>query len=682
MPKWNDLSMRERRDMIRLHIKNGVTNLDEIRSSYNEFNVGGNLYGDGGSKVITYGTPIKMSKPIDKSGASEEQLYVNDWLRARKDTGNFNNQIPTPEYSRQLTNMYGSKDVGEFEFYMNLMSDNKAPKEKVANMAANEMIYNMQNGINGAYNVNRNELWANKYPEGNTHKLHETTHSLNATPQAEMISRQIPMNDEYWDDPNEIYSRLMEFRKTNNLDPKKNYNIDEIKEFKLKAKSDNLFDRYTPKQLHFLLNRVAQNETQSQRPNIAAFGGNTYGGPQPGSNQMQLSPMRPVERKIDYSFVPGKYKVPELSEQELKKRIWAQQAEESKQRQANNTTSEFINGRPNPNARMGLEIVSPEFALMTGGVGGLASKATTTAGKIGAAALHGAGQGAMANMANISGSEQNLSGLATDVLGGAAIGGGLKGIGLKIKPTDKYVLQKSRPYLPDEKSIPMIDSQINSGPGEAYLRSVKAREVELSKQLQSGSITFDDLTNQIQSYKQKLSKDLGFGEKLGEGKYGEVFELSGDTNDVIKLGNPFGNKWTPELIESLSGLRNSGNIAIPKEVSYLNIPSEYAGYSPSVKEIVKMPNLNKSNFEKLDLDKRNRYALFLKQVRQLRDKGIAVDADNLENFKFNPEKNVFDIYDVNPSHINNPGAYMRYVVGKTKNSLLDSMQYRYGGFIK
>jgi len=113
--------------------------------------------------------------------------------------------------------------------------------------------------------------------------------------------------------------------------------------------------------------------------------------------------------------------------------MWVREVAESKERAANNTTSEFLHGKPSPNAKMGLEVVSPEFMLMTGGVGGLANKATTALGKIGQTALYGGTQGAIANAANISGSKQNLEGLATDVLGGALIGGGLKGIGLGVQ---------------------------------------------------------------------------------------------------------------------------------------------------------------------------------------------------------------------------------------------------------
>ena len=126
-----------------------------------------------------------------------------------------------------------------------------------------------------------------------------------------------------------------------------------------------------------------------------------------------------------------------------------------------NTTSEFIfdpktmRNIPNSNSKMGLKMVSPEFQLMTAGVGSLANKATTILGKIGQAALHGGAQGAIANVSNLSGSEQNLSGMAQDVVGGAVIGGLLKSVGLGVKPTGKYILNKAEPYLMGEKSMPM-----------------------------------------------------------------------------------------------------------------------------------------------------------------------------------------------------------------------------------
>lgn len=43
--------------------------------------------------------------------------------------------------------------------------------------------------------------------------------------------------------------------------------------------------------------------------NTYANGGNIYGGPRPGSNQMELAPLQPKPQVVDYSFVPGKYSV-------------------------------------------------------------------------------------------------------------------------------------------------------------------------------------------------------------------------------------------------------------------------------------------------------------------------------------------------------------------------------------
>lgn len=47
--KWNDLSMSEKSEMMKIAVRNGITNLDEIKRKYNEFAEGGNLYAEGGN---------------------------------------------------------------------------------------------------------------------------------------------------------------------------------------------------------------------------------------------------------------------------------------------------------------------------------------------------------------------------------------------------------------------------------------------------------------------------------------------------------------------------------------------------------------------------------------------------------------------------------------------------------
>lgn len=217
---------------------------------------------------------------------------------------------------------------------------------------------------------------------------------------------------------------------------------------------------------------------------------------------------------------------------------------------------------------------------------------------------------------------------------------------------------------------------------EDYFRNIKANDKRLQDLLSSKKITYDDYLKQQELYEQELHKGLGLGEKLGSGKYGSVFELGNDPSKVVKLGRPYGNKWTPELIESLKSVNQNANIAIPEKVQYFEIPSQWKGYGPTTQEVVTMPNLNKTAAEKLNLSKRDRYAYFLKQARQLRDKGIMLDVENFDNFKFNQSKNVFDIYDVNPGNIDNPAAYMRYIKNKTQKRFLDNMMYKKGGVIK
>lgn len=64
--------MRGKRDVMRLHVKNGIRDLDGIRESYNTFADGGD------TKVIPYGTKLKTDKPIDKSKYNSEQEYLNN----------------------------------------------------------------------------------------------------------------------------------------------------------------------------------------------------------------------------------------------------------------------------------------------------------------------------------------------------------------------------------------------------------------------------------------------------------------------------------------------------------------------------------------------------------------------------------------------------------------------------
>lgn len=100
--------------------------------------------------------------------------------------------------------------------------------------------------------------------------LHEKTHALRAIPQQDKINKIImPSNsekklkvpyDSYLDDPDEIYSRLMQFRKSNNLNPLKTYKKLDIQKFKQSGKDFDILNRYTDEQVEQLLNNVASSK--------------------------------------------------------------------------------------------------------------------------------------------------------------------------------------------------------------------------------------------------------------------------------------------------------------------------------------------------------------------------------------------------------------------------------------
>lgn len=72
MGAWDNLSIREKADMMKAAIRNGITTLPEIKQAYNEFAEGGNIYGNGGQK---------------KSGGSFYQTHRARWFNFLRKKG-------------------------------------------------------------------------------------------------------------------------------------------------------------------------------------------------------------------------------------------------------------------------------------------------------------------------------------------------------------------------------------------------------------------------------------------------------------------------------------------------------------------------------------------------------------------------------------------------------------------
>ena len=73
--------------------------------------------------------------------------------------------------------------------------------------------------------------------------------------------------NDYYDNPHEIYARLNEFRFKNNLDPTYTFTLKDVRKLRknTKIKDFELLNRYTDEFILHLLNDVAYNEIPNQR---------------------------------------------------------------------------------------------------------------------------------------------------------------------------------------------------------------------------------------------------------------------------------------------------------------------------------------------------------------------------------------------------------------------------------
>ena len=141
------------------------------------------------------------------------------------------------------------------------------PKSFLAGMAAPDTIYINIPNANYEDNLGRNTL------------LHERTHYLNGASTHDIYNeyfdeyippiyksiKNIEQLDPYLDNPNEIYSRLMEFRRVNRLNPKDIINKKDINKWR-KNKTLELYhlDRYDDETLLHLFNDIAENNQQEK----------------------------------------------------------------------------------------------------------------------------------------------------------------------------------------------------------------------------------------------------------------------------------------------------------------------------------------------------------------------------------------------------------------------------------
>ena len=146
-----------------------------------------------------------------------------------------------------------------------------------------------------------------------------------------------------------------------------------------------------------------------------------------------------------------------------------------------------------------------------------------------------------------------------------------------------------------------------------------------------------------------------FGKPLGSGMEGTVYEFANYPESVLKHAYNYSNKLSDiNLPKEAMSFRNNAT-AIPLKGEKI-----FDNFNNTEGAISMMDNLNKVGLDSpLKLSKRNAYADLLKRIRKLRDSGIKIDANNTSNIRFNKDKGVYDIYDLQPGK-GNP-TYMKWI---------------------
>lgn len=267
--KWEELSLKDRAELMRIYLDNGISSIASIKKHYNSF-------ADGGE--------------VDNAHSTPAQDFVASWLSNRQEQfqENFRNSGSTMIPYSVLPKSWSNKAA--FNEFQNQLKNLRTVKQydvlgntKFPHIPNSEFefIKKLSNHTGGAYNPATHSI-SYISPYAGT-DVHELTHSLNANPQLNTIRygfkgdklQEGKQYNSYKDSADEIYSRLMQFRYLNKLDPKKKYTIEDIKKWRERYNDTDIINRYNDEYLLHLLNNVASTKSGIEKDGkkLAAYGG-------------------------------------------------------------------------------------------------------------------------------------------------------------------------------------------------------------------------------------------------------------------------------------------------------------------------------------------------------------------------------------------------------------------------
>lgn len=271
-------------------VRSGLTG-NPAKAALNIINVGSinkasDMIGDiiGKEKVIDvtdYGRTNK--KPLGGNLPTNQNDFIDTWNASRLATGRYNNQLGEGRLERQAESRNTAREFhSPIGFAMNYgkraairtpsMSDTDYRKEIARNAQSMKLRLNTpetgQGVIGGAYHAPTHSSYVNQeeFAKDSTVRTHENAHASRATEQEQVISDILGSSSSstYLRRPTEVYSRLMQFRQANNLDPNTVYDKDSFRELRKTATDYNLINTFKEDEVIDLLNNVAMRNDTNQ----------------------------------------------------------------------------------------------------------------------------------------------------------------------------------------------------------------------------------------------------------------------------------------------------------------------------------------------------------------------------------------------------------------------------------
>lgn len=228
------------------------------------------------NRINDDGSKYEFGGKSNKNISTNQNDFLDSWNTARLATGRYNNQLGDGRLERQAKSRNTAREFhSPIGFAMNYgkratirtpsMSDIDYRKEIARNAQNMKLrLNNTETGqgvIGGAYHAPTHSSYINQeeFAKDPTVRTHENAHASKAVEQEQIINNIIGSNDksDYLRRPTEIYSRLMQFRQANNIDPNTVYDKNSFKELKKNAIDYNLINTFKDEEVIDLLNNVA-----------------------------------------------------------------------------------------------------------------------------------------------------------------------------------------------------------------------------------------------------------------------------------------------------------------------------------------------------------------------------------------------------------------------------------------